>query len=69
MFRAFGHNNSSVLNGGLPRWEAEGLPIETSAPEDLAPLEPAPEVAEYDQAWIKSMNVFLNWILAIANRA
>ncbi|TFY72640.1 hypothetical protein EVG20_g372 [Dentipellis fragilis] len=24
-FRALGHANSSVLNGGLPRWQAEGL--------------------------------------------
>jgi thiosulfate/3-mercaptopyruvate sulfurtransferase len=32
MFRAFGHQNSSVLDGGLPRWEAEGLEIETVSP-------------------------------------
>ena len=58
MFRAFGHNNSSVLNGGLPGWEAEGLPVETSAPEDLAPLDPSPDMGEYDQAWIKSKDAF-----------
>jgi len=29
MFRTFGHNNSSVLDGGLPGWETEGLPTET----------------------------------------
>ncbi|SRR6266404_1740760 len=29
MFRSFGHNNSSVLDGGLPGWEVEGLPTET----------------------------------------
>ncbi|KAI9460256.1 Rhodanese-like domain-containing protein [Lactarius psammicola] len=29
MFRSFGHNNSSVLDGGLPGWETEGLPTET----------------------------------------
>jgi thiosulfate/3-mercaptopyruvate sulfurtransferase len=27
MLRAFGHNNSSVLDGGLPRWIAEGQDI------------------------------------------
>lgn len=32
MFRAFGHTNSSVLDGGLPRWEAEGLPVEANEP-------------------------------------
>lgn len=33
MFRAFGHANSSVLDGGLPRWEAEGLPVEAAEAE------------------------------------
>jgi len=33
MFRAFGHDRSSVLNGGLPRWKDEGLKIETGEPE------------------------------------
>ena len=32
MFRAFGHQNSSVLDGGLPCWEAEGLEVEASPP-------------------------------------
>jgi thiosulfate/3-mercaptopyruvate sulfurtransferase len=31
-FRVFGHDNVCVLNGGLPAWEAEGLPVNTSAP-------------------------------------
>ena len=25
MFRAFGHQKSSILDGGLPRWETEGF--------------------------------------------
>lgn len=25
MFRAFGHRRSSILDGGLPNWEACGL--------------------------------------------
>jgi len=29
MFRSFGHDQSSVLDGGLPRWEAEGHFTET----------------------------------------
>ena len=35
MFRAFGHHNSSILDGGLPRWSAEGLPVETKPPGDV----------------------------------
>ena len=29
MFRAFGHERSSILNGGLPNWRAHGGPLET----------------------------------------
>ncbi|EIW83574.1 Rhodanese-like protein [Coniophora puteana RWD-64-598 SS2] len=32
MFRSFGHEKSSVLDGGIPRWEVEGFPMETSSP-------------------------------------
>ncbi|OAX39005.1 Rhodanese-like protein [Rhizopogon vinicolor AM-OR11-026] len=32
MFKAFGHEKSSILDGGLPRWEAEGFPIEDKPP-------------------------------------
>ncbi|KAF9560216.1 Rhodanese-like protein [Agrocybe pediades] len=32
MFRTFGHTNSSVLDGGLPRWVDDGLPIDTGSP-------------------------------------
>ncbi|KAF8078382.1 Rhodanese-like domain-containing protein [Lyophyllum atratum] len=28
MFRSFGHHRSSVLDGGLPAWVAEGFPVE-----------------------------------------
>lgn len=59
MFRAFGHSNSSVLDGGLPRWEAEGYPIEN---EQNAPPEEIPEAErkgiypepELDSAVVKS---------------
>jgi len=27
MFRIFGHDDVAVLNGGLPKWEAEGNPV------------------------------------------
>jgi thiosulfate/3-mercaptopyruvate sulfurtransferase len=31
MFRLYGHDNVAVLNGGLPKWRAEGRPIESGA--------------------------------------
>ena len=31
-FRAFRHYDVAVLNGGLPKWKAEGRPLETAAP-------------------------------------
>ncbi|UKJ72681.1 3-mercaptopyruvate sulfurtransferase [Azospirillum brasilense] len=36
MFRLFGHGHVAVLDGGLPKWIAEGRPLE-SGPADPAP--------------------------------
>lgn len=36
MFRAFGHHKSSILNGGLPIWSAEGFDIDTKPPGQVA---------------------------------
>ncbi|MEM9147182.1 MAG: 3-mercaptopyruvate sulfurtransferase [Pseudomonadota bacterium] len=33
MFRHFGHDDVAVLDGGLPKWKAEGGPLEDLAPE------------------------------------
>ena len=30
-FRAFGHDNVALLNGGLPKWTAEGRALDTAA--------------------------------------
>ncbi|MGR0184411.1 3-mercaptopyruvate sulfurtransferase [Azospirillum aestuarii] len=38
MFRLFGHGRVAVLDGGLPKWIAEGRPLE-SGPADPAPAE------------------------------
>ncbi|MBV8937742.1 MAG: 3-mercaptopyruvate sulfurtransferase [Alphaproteobacteria bacterium] len=32
MLRLFGHHNVTLLNGGLPKWQAEGRPLETVVP-------------------------------------
>jgi thiosulfate/3-mercaptopyruvate sulfurtransferase len=32
MLRLFGHENVGLLDGGLPKWKAEGRPLETTAP-------------------------------------
>lgn len=40
MFRVFGHDNVAVLDGGLPKWEAENRPVangtESPAPQTFA---------------------------------
>ena len=36
MFRAFGHERVSVLDGGLPAWRAEGRPLEQGEPRPTA---------------------------------
>src|SRR5262249_56981281 len=36
-FRAFGHDKVFVLDGGLPRWRAEGHPVEAGAPTPKPP--------------------------------
>ena len=35
-FRAFGHDNVALLNGGLPKWTAEGRALETATPSPTA---------------------------------
>ena len=32
MFRVFGHERVGVLDGGFPKWQAEGRPVETGTP-------------------------------------
>jgi thiosulfate/3-mercaptopyruvate sulfurtransferase len=52
MFRHFGHANSSILDGGLPRWEHEQLPVENEEPKSYPPSTyPTPT---FDASAIKS---------------
>lgn len=37
MFRVFGHDRVAVLDGGLPKWLAEGRPVESGVPPAPAP--------------------------------
>ena len=37
LMRLFGHDNVAVLDGGLPKWQAEGRPVEAGLPEDPPP--------------------------------
>jgi len=32
LLRLFGHDNVALLDGGLPKWKAEGRPLETASP-------------------------------------
>ncbi|HEY9687760.1 MAG TPA: 3-mercaptopyruvate sulfurtransferase [Coleofasciculaceae cyanobacterium] len=35
MFRFFGHDRVAVLNGGMPKWEREGRPLESGQPQTV----------------------------------
>ncbi|KAF8898351.1 Rhodanese-like domain-containing protein [Infundibulicybe gibba] len=62
MFRSFGHHNSSILNGGLPRWISEGLEIDDRSPNANAnqratyptPKFPQDSIRNYDQIVVNS---------------
>jgi thiosulfate/3-mercaptopyruvate sulfurtransferase len=44
MMRLFGHDAAAVLDGGLPKWKAEGRPVETGAPKPAAPASFVPDL-------------------------
>lgn len=55
MFRAFGHGNVAILNGGLPKWLSEGRATETGAPQPT----PARFDARLDAAMVKDFDQVL----------
>lgn len=57
MFRAFGHTNSSILDGGLPRWEAEGNNVDTAPPQSASVTADYPE-PKLNEAVVKSLYDF-----------
>ncbi|QJE72917.1 3-mercaptopyruvate sulfurtransferase [Aerophototrophica crusticola] len=52
MFRAFGHLDVFVLDGGLPAWTAAGHPVETGEP---SPAEPRSFRARLDPALVRDV--------------
>ncbi|MFD1007937.1 sulfurtransferase [Oceanisphaera ostreae] len=49
MFKAMGHDQVAVLDGGLPNWITKGLPLDSSKPE---PVAPGQFVAQLQTTWI-----------------
>jgi thiosulfate/3-mercaptopyruvate sulfurtransferase len=58
MFKAFGHENASVLDGGLPRWVSEGLTTEETAPAQISSTNyPTPKL---DQSVVRDYKQMLS---------
>jgi thiosulfate/3-mercaptopyruvate sulfurtransferase len=55
MLRLFGHPNVALLDGGLPKWKAEGRPLETAVPN------PPPRnfTARFDPALVRDKQAVL----------
>ena len=54
MFRAFGHTNSSVLDGGLPAWEST-LNVEESSHTPLTPKPVQYSPPSLDEGFIRGI--------------
>jgi thiosulfate/3-mercaptopyruvate sulfurtransferase len=52
MFRVFGHDKVKVLDGGLPKWLAEGKPVESGAP---PPAHPKTFIAEFHPELVRGI--------------
>src|SRR5580658_3249704 len=50
MLRLFGHDNVALLDGGLPKWKAEGRPLETATPT----IPPRRFTARFDPPLVRS---------------
>ncbi len=53
MFRVMGHEDVAVLNGGLPKWKAEGLPVEAGLP---APRSERHFTSRFNAALVRDLN-------------
>lgn len=56
MLRLFGHQNVALLDGGLPKWKAEGRPVDTAIPT------PAPRrfTARFDPTLVRDKGAVLD---------
>lgn len=52
MLRVFGHNNAQVLDGGLPKWKAEGRKLETG----VSPVNPASFNARFEPSLYRNFD-------------
>jgi thiosulfate/3-mercaptopyruvate sulfurtransferase len=52
MLKTFGHKRAAVLDGGLPKWEREGRPLESGEPEPQMLLHVTPHL---DVSKVKSL--------------
>lgn len=44
MMRLFGHEKAAVMEGGLPKWQKEGRPVETGEPRPVTPATFVPDL-------------------------
>jgi len=56
MFRAFGHQNSSILDGGLPAWQSHDHPTETASDPTHTPEPSVYPPPVLDESFIRSYN-------------
>src|SRR5438445_6363492 len=49
MLRLFGHHDVAILDGGLPKWKAEGRPLDTAVPSP----QPRAFTAHFDPALVR----------------
>jgi thiosulfate/3-mercaptopyruvate sulfurtransferase len=61
MFRAFGHQNSSILDGGLPEWESFKNAIETETDPEYQPEKSVYPTPTLDGSVIRSNDVMLRF--------
>jgi len=54
MFRAFGHQKSSILDGGLPEWESLKMAIQTEAHPEFKPQKSTYSSPSLDRSVIRS---------------
>ena len=60
MLRLFGHHDVAVLDGGLPKWRAEGRPLDTAVPRPP----PRPFTARFDPSLVRGKQALIENLAA-----